>query len=86
LLVVWLLLIGVSSWLLRRLEARLRLLAIKLHGRDEDTLTLSKKGSCQTVIPESDTLDAAKVTRLFLCSGNVYYVLLEKRRAEGRED
>ncbi|NNA88799.1 2-oxoglutarate dehydrogenase E1 component [Pseudomonas gessardii] len=43
-------------------------------------------GSFQTVISEIDTLDAAKVTRLILCSGKVYYDLLEKRRAEGRED
>ena len=43
-------------------------------------------GSFQTVIPEIDVLDAAKVTRLILCSGKVYYDLLEKRRAEGRED
>ena len=43
-------------------------------------------GSFQTVIPEIDALDAAKVTRLVLCSGKVYYDLLEKRRAEGRED
>ncbi|MGB3124101.1 MAG: 2-oxoglutarate dehydrogenase E1 component [Pseudomonas sp.] len=43
-------------------------------------------GSFQTVIPEIDTLDAAKVTRLILCSGKVYYDLLEKRRSEGRED
>ncbi|KMT53117.1 2-oxoglutarate dehydrogenase E1 component [Pseudomonas fildesensis] len=43
-------------------------------------------GSFQTVIPEIDALDAAKVTRLILCSGKVYYDLLEKRRAEGRED
>lgn len=44
------------------------------------------EGSFQTVIPEIDTLDPAKVTRLVLCSGKVYYDLLEKRRAEGRED
>ena len=43
-------------------------------------------GSFQTVIPEIDALDAAKVTRLVLCSGKVYYDLLEKRRSEGRED
>ncbi|OLY74993.1 2-oxoglutarate dehydrogenase subunit E1 [Pseudomonas sp. ATCC PTA-122608] len=43
-------------------------------------------GSFQTVISEIDTLDAAKVTRLILCSGKVYYDLLEKRRSEGRED
>jgi 2-oxoglutarate dehydrogenase E1 component len=50
------------------------------------TLEDLAEGSFQTVIPEIDTLDAAKVTRLVLCSGKVYYDLLEKRRAEGRED
>ncbi|WP_372875056.1 2-oxoglutarate dehydrogenase E1 component [Pseudomonas sp.] len=43
-------------------------------------------GSFQTVIPEIDTLDPKKVERLILCSGKVYYDLLEKRRAEARED
>jgi len=50
------------------------------------TLEDLAQGSFQTVIPEIDTLDPAKVTRLVLCSGKVYYDLLEKRRAEGRED
>ncbi|MDR2307565.1 MAG: 2-oxoglutarate dehydrogenase E1 component [Paucimonas sp.] len=43
-------------------------------------------GSFQTVIPEIDAIDPAKVERLVLCGGKVYYDLLEKRRAEGRED
>jgi 2-oxoglutarate dehydrogenase E1 component len=43
-------------------------------------------GSFQTVIPEIDALDPKKVERLILCSGKVYYDLLEKRRAEARED
>ncbi|MND86766.1 2-oxoglutarate dehydrogenase E1 component [compost metagenome] len=50
------------------------------------TLEELAEGSFQTVIPEIDTLDPKKVTRLVLCSGKVYYDLLEKRRAEGRED
>lgn len=50
------------------------------------TLEDLAEGSFQTVIPEIETLDPAKVTRLVLCSGKVYYDLLEKRRAEGRED
>ena len=50
------------------------------------TLEELAEGSFQTVIPEIDTLDPAKVERLVLCSGKVYYDLLEKRRAEGRED
>ncbi|CAM3960731.1 2-oxoglutarate dehydrogenase E1 component [Pseudomonas reidholzensis] len=50
------------------------------------TLEDLAEGSFQTVIPEIDTLDPAKVERLVLCSGKVYYDLLEKRRTEGRED
>jgi len=34
----------------------------------------------QLVIPEIDKLDAKKVDRVVLCSGKVYYDLLEKRR------
>ncbi|GAA0271884.1 hypothetical protein GCM10009086_30180 [Pseudomonas rhodesiae] len=56
------------------------------HKLAVSTLEDLADGSFQTVIPEIDTLDAAKVTRLILCSGKVYYDLLEKRRAEGRED
>ncbi|TBV10058.1 2-oxoglutarate dehydrogenase E1 component [Phytopseudomonas dryadis] len=43
-------------------------------------------GSFQTVIGEIDSIEPKKVERLILCSGKVYYDLLEKRRAEGRED
>ncbi|WGV21129.1 MULTISPECIES: 2-oxoglutarate dehydrogenase E1 component [unclassified Pseudomonas] len=50
------------------------------------TLEDLAEGSFQTVIPEIDSLDPAKVERLILCGGKVYYDLLEKRRAEGRED
>jgi 2-oxoglutarate dehydrogenase E1 component len=50
------------------------------------TLEDLAEGSFQTVIPEVDAIDAKKVDRLILCSGKVYYDLLEKRRNEGRED
>jgi len=50
------------------------------------TLEDLAEGSFQTVIPEIDAIDPAKVERLVLCGGKVYYDLLEKRRAEGRED
>ena len=50
------------------------------------TLEDLANGSFQTVIPEIDQLDAQKVERVVLCSGKVYYDLLEKRRAEGRTD
>ncbi|MDH4561004.1 2-oxoglutarate dehydrogenase E1 component [Pseudomonas sp. BN411] len=50
------------------------------------TLEDLAEGSFQTVIDEIDAIDPKKVDRLILCSGKVYYDLLEKRRAEGRED
>jgi 2-oxoglutarate dehydrogenase E1 component len=50
------------------------------------TLEDLAEGSFQTVIPEIDTQDPKKVERIVLCSGKVYYDLLEKRRAEGRDD
>ncbi|GGX53399.1 2-oxoglutarate dehydrogenase E1 component [Saccharospirillum salsuginis] len=41
------------------------------------------KGSFQTVIDETDAnIDKKKVDRVVLCSGKVYYDLLEKRRKE----
>ncbi|MBB6341742.1 2-oxoglutarate dehydrogenase E1 component [Pseudomonas fluvialis] len=50
------------------------------------TLEDLAEGSFQTVLGEVDALEAKKVTRLVLCSGKVYYDLLEKRRAEQRDD
>ncbi len=38
------------------------------------------------MINELDQLDAQQVKRLVLCSGKVYYDLLEKRRSENRQD
>ena len=43
------------------------------------------QGEFQPVIPEGDALDPGKVTRVVLCSGKVYYDLLEKRRKEAIE-
>ncbi len=40
-------------------------------------------GSFQTLIPETDEHEKSQITRLVMCSGKVYYDLLEKRRAEG---
>ncbi|MBD9484193.1 2-oxoglutarate dehydrogenase E1 component [Pseudomonas sp. PDM14] len=50
------------------------------------TLEDLAEGSFQTVIGEIDQIDPKKVERVVLCSGKVYYDLLAKRRAEGRED
>jgi 2-oxoglutarate dehydrogenase E1 component len=56
------------------------------HKMAISTLEDLAEGSFQTVIPEIDAIDAQKVTRLVMCSGKVYYDLLDKRRTEGRED
>ena len=50
------------------------------------TLEDLAEGSFQTVIGEIDPIDPKKVERMVLCSGKVYYDLLEKRRNEGRDD
>ena len=42
-------------------------------------------GQFHTVLPEVDDLDPAQVTRLVLCSGKVFYELLEARRSAGAE-
>jgi 2-oxoglutarate dehydrogenase E1 component len=49
------------------------------------TLEELAEGSFQTVIPEVDELDSAKVERIVLCSGKVYYDLLQARREREEE-
>lgn len=44
------------------------------------------EGTFRTVLPPKQMPDPKKVTRLILCSGKVYYDLLERLRSEGRED
>ncbi len=56
------------------------------HKLAVSTLEDLATGSFQPVIGEIDTLAPEKVERLVLCSGKVYYDLLEKRREAGRED
>ncbi|WP_462383175.1 2-oxoglutarate dehydrogenase E1 component [Pseudomonas sp. Marseille-QA0892] len=56
------------------------------HKAAVSTLEDLADGSFQTVIGEIDTIEPSKVERLVLCSGKVYYDLLDKRRNEGRED
>ncbi|SFB11767.1 2-oxoglutarate dehydrogenase E1 component [Azotobacter beijerinckii] len=56
------------------------------HKSAISTLEDLAHGSFHPVLPEVDSLDPKKVERLVMCSGKVYYDLLDKRRAEGRED
>lgn len=50
------------------------------HKLAVSTLEDLMKGKFHTVIPEIDTLNAEKVTRVVLCGGKVYYDLLQMRR------
>ncbi len=50
------------------------------------TLEDLAEGSFKTVIPEIDELDPAKVERVVLCSGKVYYDLLEARREREQDN
>ena len=43
-------------------------------------------GEFKNIIGEVDALDENKVKRIVLCSGKVFYDLVEKRRAENRQD
>jgi 2-oxoglutarate dehydrogenase E1 component len=52
------------------------------HHLAVSTLEDLAQGEFQVVIPEIDNLDNQKVERVILCSGKVYYDLLEKRRAD----
>ncbi len=56
------------------------------HKLATSTLEELTQGSFLTVIPEIDQIEPSKVERLIMCSGKVYYDLLDKRRNEGRED
>lgn len=44
------------------------------------------QGSFQTVIGDADATPTKTIERLILCSGKVYYDLVEKRQVEGRTD
>jgi 2-oxoglutarate dehydrogenase E1 component len=50
------------------------------HKLAVSTLEDLSEGSFQTVMPEVDPQDPKKVERVILCSGKVYYELLERRR------
>jgi 2-oxoglutarate dehydrogenase E1 component len=44
------------------------------------------EGSFQPVLSEADQLDAAKIRRIIVCSGKVYYELLKSRRERNIQD
>lgn len=59
------------------------LLRHKLAVSDISDLT---NGKFHNAIPEVDAVEAKKITRIVMCSGKVYYDLLEKRRKEKLEN
>jgi len=56
------------------------------HRRAVNSLEDLCDGSFQTVIPETERLEGAKVKRVVLCSGKVYYDLFDKRQQDERND
>ena len=53
------------------------------HKLAVSTLEDLTEGRFRRVIDETDDIDAGRVRRVILCSGKVYYDLLEKRRNDG---
>ncbi len=56
------------------------------HKEATSSLDDLTEGTFQTVLPEQELPDPKKVTRLIMCSGKVYFDLLEKKKADERED
>ncbi|MFQ5487785.1 MAG: 2-oxoglutarate dehydrogenase E1 component [Gammaproteobacteria bacterium] len=56
------------------------------HKQAVSTLEDLSQGGFQALIPECDEIQDSKVRRVIMCSGKVYYDLLEKRRSDGRDD
>ena len=56
------------------------------HRRAISTLDELAEGSFQRIIPDDPAIDASKVRRLVLCTGKIYYDLLERREQTGADD
>jgi 2-oxoglutarate dehydrogenase E1 component len=56
------------------------------HKLAVSTLDDLSKGQLQLVIPELDSIEPKKVRKVILCSGKIYYELLEKRREQQQQD
>ncbi len=56
------------------------------HRRAVSTVDELATGSFQRIIPDDPSIDASKVRRLILCTGKIYYDLLERREKEEAND
>ena len=55
------------------------------HKLAVSTMQELSEGTFANVIDDVDTVDAKKIQRLIICSGKIYYDLLEKKRDDGLE-
>jgi 2-oxoglutarate dehydrogenase E1 component len=56
------------------------------HRRAISTMDELAEGSFQRIIPDDPVIDPGKVRRLILCSGKIYYDLLERRERDQVDD
>jgi len=56
------------------------------HRRAISTMDELAEGSFQRIIPDDPAIDPAKARRLVLCSGKIYYDLLERRERDEVDD
>ncbi|OEY67399.1 2-oxoglutarate dehydrogenase E1 component [Marinobacter sp. X15-166B] len=56
------------------------------HKEAVSSLEDLSEGTFQTILPEKEPSDPKKVSKVILCSGKVYYDLLEKKKADERDD
>jgi len=56
------------------------------HRRAISTMDELATGGFQRIIPDDPAIDPGKVNRVLLCSGKVYYDILQRREELGRED
>ena len=56
------------------------------HKMSVSPITSLSDGEFHLIIPEIETIEAAKVRRVVFCSGKVYYDLLESRQVHGIDD
>ena len=56
------------------------------HRRAVSTLDELSDGEFQRIIPDDPAIDASKTRRLILCTGKIYYDLLDRRERDGVSD
>lgn len=56
------------------------------HKMATSTMDELSNGAFRPIIPEIDPMEDEKIKRVVMCSGKVYYDLLEKRREDQRDD